>query len=111
MKFIVTSAMMLVACAVFYVSPIVALAQQAGTYGPHMWGGGWWMFFGPFTMILFFGAIVLVVVLLVRWLDGSRRDYRTPSSDKTALAILEERFARGEIDKEEFEERRRILSE
>lgn len=91
-----------------------ASAQQWGgpNYGPHMWGGGSWMFFGPMMMIIFIAAVVIVVVLVVRWLGGSghggaphRHVGRTP------LDILKERFAKGEIDKEEFEERRRILGE
>lgn len=89
-----------------------AWAQQTqGDYyhGRHMWDGGW-MFFGPLMMIAFVAVIVVVVVLLLRGLGGHRP--RNPmSSDSNALDILKERFARGEIDKEEYEERRRILRE
>lgn len=87
-----------------------AWAQQAqGDYyhGRHMWDGGW-MFLGPVMMIAFIAIIVVVVVLLVRGFGGHRPN---PSSDSNALEILKERFARGEIDKEEYEERRRILRE
>ncbi len=46
--------------------------QQTGpSYGPHMWDGGGWMFFGPLMMIVFIAAIVVVVVLMVRWLGGT----------------------------------------
>jgi putative membrane protein len=84
-----------------------AAAQQSlPYYGP--WGGGAWMLFGPFMMILFVALIVVAVVLLVRWLGGpSRWDGSAPA--KSALDILKERFARGEIDKQEYEEKRRIL--
>ena len=78
-----------------------------------MWNGGWYgWFFGPIMMILFIAVIVLVVVLLVRWLGGIGHG-RAPdaSPGKTPLDILKERFARGEIDKEEFEERRRLLKD
>ncbi len=92
----------------------VAWAQEQGGpyYGPHMWGGGSWMIFGPMMMIVFIAAIVIVVVLVVRWLGGSSQG-RTPypPSGKAPLDILKERFAKGEIDKEEFEERRRALGE
>ena len=72
-----------------------------------MWGGGWW-FLGPLLMIAFVAVIVVVVVLLVRWLGGHRQSVPAlPGS--AALDILKERFARGEIDKEEYEERRRVL--
>ena len=52
---------------------------------------------------------VAAVVLLMRWL-GAGAHAATPAG-KNALDILEERFARGEIDKDEFEERRRVLSD
>lgn len=93
------------------VAPIAAMAQQTRTYGPDMWSGGWWMFGGPMIMILFFGAIIVLIALLVRWLDGSGRDTASPPSHKAPLDILKDRYARGEIDKEEFEERRRVLAE
>jgi len=87
--------------------------QQAGPYyGPHMWHGGPWMFVGPLMMIIFIAAAVAVVVLVVRWLGGSGHGTAAhPSPGRTPLDILKERFARGEIDKEEFEERRRVLGE
>ena len=66
------------------------------------------MFFPPLMMIVFIAAIVAVVVLLVRWLSDRRPGARA-SSESNAVAILRERFARGEIDQEEYEERRRVL--
>jgi len=94
-------------------SPALAQQPQGPYHGPHMWAGGWhgW-FFGPLMMILFIIVAVVVVVLLVRWLGGpghgaSQHDRQ----GKSPLDILKERYARGEIDKEEFEERRRTLGE
>jgi putative membrane protein len=70
------------------------------------------MFFGPLMMIVVIAAVVAVVVLMVRWLGGSGYGAAPhPSPGRTPLDILKERFARGEIDKEEFEERRRVLGE
>ena len=93
-----------------------ALGQENETtrnyYGhPHMWGDWGWggMFFGPIMGILYIGLIVAAIVLVVRWLGGG--EGITAPRGKTALQILEERFARGEIDKDEFEERRRLLSD
>ncbi len=81
-------------------------------YGPHMWNGGWYgWFFGPIMMIVFIGVAAVVVVLLVRWLGGGHGGAPHHARGKTPLDILKERFARGEIDKEEFEERRRVLDE
>jgi putative membrane protein len=84
-------------------------------WGPQMmgWGGGWYgMIFGPIFMILVLGLVIAVAVLLVRWLGGASltaTPHQLPA--RTPLDILKERFARGEIDKGEFEERRRTLSD
>ena len=89
-----------------------ALADAPGgaEYGHHgMWGGGWGgMLFGLIMLLLVIAAIVAVVVLVVRFMAGSGSGTAKPSG-KTPADILEERFARGEIDAEEFEERRRVL--
>jgi putative membrane protein len=63
------------------------------------------MFFGPLFM---FAAPVLLVVLLVRWLSDSRD---SPSVGlRTPREILDERFAKGEIEREEYEARRKALA-
>lgn len=93
-----------------------ALAQAAAE-GPGYWhyGRDWgWghMIFGSMMMLLFWGVIIVGVVIVVRWLTGgSSQESRSPPARKRALDILEERFAQGEIDKEEFEERKRLLSD
>jgi putative membrane protein len=67
------------------------------------WGG---MIFGPIMMIV----IVVLIVLLVRWLVESGRGEASHSPPtQTPLDILKERYAKGEIDKDEFEERRHVL--
>jgi putative membrane protein len=76
-------------------------------YGPHMWDGGDW-FFGPFMMLLFLGVLVAIVVLLVRWLGGVGPGM-SAGGRATPLDVLRERYARGEIDKAEFEERKGVL--
>lgn len=85
-------------------------------YGPGMmWGGSWGgPVFGLLTMFIFFGAVVLLVVLAIRWVAGLGAHHAPPpppASRTSALDILKERFARGEIDKDEFEERKRHLSD
>ena len=104
------------------VSQSAAWAQippDVGRYawGPHMmwWGGGWYaMIFGPLFMILFFAILMAAIAFLVRWLGGpwpgTAPPHHAPPA-RSALDILKERFARGEIDKDEFEERRRVLGE
>jgi len=106
------------ASAVYTLMSSAALAQASTTpetypYGPHMiWGGGWeGMFFGPLFMVLVIAAVVAIVLLLVRRPGGSWQGTLTPPPGRTALDILKERFARGEIDKADYEERRRALGE
>jgi putative membrane protein len=55
-------------------------------------------------MALFMGGTILLIIWGVRRFTGSNRQ-----DDSRALAILEERYARGEIDREEFESRRQDL--
>ncbi len=94
---------------------VPALAQTSADR-PDYWHYGWdWgsghMIFGSLMMILFWGGLILLIVLAARWLGGRlSRDAGPAAPRKLALDILEERFARGEIDKEEFEERKRLLS-
>ena len=80
-------------------------------YGPGMmWGGGWvGPFFGLFMMAVAFAILVGLTVAVIRWLVGLGGNHVSPPSKSTPLDILKERFARGEIDKDEFEERKRHL--
>jgi putative membrane protein len=79
--------------------------------GPMMGGFGW---FGSFHLLFsVFWTIVFIVLILgaIRLLrdskrGGWRRFYRDP-----ALDSLRERYAKGEIEKAEYEERRKVLSE
>ncbi len=73
------------------------------------WGGDWGMgIFGGLSMILWWVLVIVAVVLLVRWLSGTGVGGGRPQGD-SALTILRERYARGEIGKEEFESRKRDL--
>lgn len=95
--------------------PMAASAAMAQAddryYGPHMWGGGWQMWlFGPLMMIVMIAMIAAVVTLVIRWSGGSgSHGAGGRSLDRNAHDILRERFARGEIDQEEYEARRRVL--
>ena len=85
-------------------------------YGRHMmWAGGWYgMILGPLFMILVLVVVIAGIGLFGRWFGapwyGVQPPHHAPRA-QTPLDILKERFARGEIDKDEFEERRRVLSE
>lgn len=70
------------------------------------WGGGWGIL-GVLHMLLWWVLIILGIVVLARWAFGGGPG-RGPSEDR-AIAILRERYARGEIDKAEFEARKRDL--
>lgn len=70
-----------------------------------MWlgyGSGWM----GIWMILFWGGVVALIVWGVRAANTPR-----PGGASSARSILEERFARGDIDQSEFEQRRRALEE
>ena len=77
-----------------------------GTFGG--WGMGWG--FGWVFMLLFWALIIFGIVAVVRWLIGSSTGGTGSTREKTPLDLLKERYARGEIDQEEFERKKRDLS-
>lgn len=96
-------------------SPVAwADTSSFGHHGSHMWGGGPGWFLGPFFMIFVLVAVAVLVVLLVRWLVPGQSDLFSTAKQGTPtrnnpVDILKERFAKGEIDKKEFEDRRKVL--
>lgn len=79
---------------------------QPGHYGwdPSMGWGGWWM--GPVMMLAGFAVLVLIIIGLWRLIVGSGD---RGQGREVALNVLRDRFARGEIDEEEFEARKKAL--
>ena len=74
------------------------------------WGmGSGHMMMGSLMMFFFLLVVVTVVALVVRWVGGSSPRKDAPTAHGPARGILDERFARGEIDNDEYEERRRLL--
>jgi putative membrane protein len=79
-------------------------------YGHPMWSGGWtWghMFMGWGMMAVFLIVMIVVVVLLTR---GSGSDAGRSGDTSSAMDILNERYARGEIDSAEYQERKNVIS-
>lgn len=71
---------------------------------PHFFDGwGWFFWIMMISMIIFWAAIIAVIFLLIRWLAYPGGRPPTPSEKDRALQILNERYAKGEISKEEYE--------
>lgn len=75
-------------------------------YEDHMSGWGYGLM--TLSMVLFWGLLLTGTVLLVRWLgrDGRRSPGADPPSPQQLLA---ERFARGEIDEDDYRRRLETL--
>src|SRR5262245_17124445 len=87
--------------------PAVAWAQERAWEWHPMWGmwGAWGL--GMMLFMLVFWALVIVgLVLGLRWLAMPGRESRSDA----ALDILRQRYARGEINKDEFDTKKRDLS-
>ncbi len=77
-----------------------------------MWGFhegmGWWWVFGSIWMVIFWAIIIGLVIWGIKQFTGGGR---TPPTSETPLEIAQKRLARGEINREEFEELRRTLQQ
>ena len=73
----------------------------------HGWGHGW---FGGIPMLLFWILVFMLLATVMRWAFSSSAEGREGvMGSNDPLKILKRRYARGEIEKIEFEERRREL--
>lgn len=73
-------------------------------------GFGWGSGFGFFFMLLFWALLIVGIIAVVKWLAGSSAGVGTPPP-KSARQILDERYARGEIEREEYEQKKRDLEQ
>ena len=96
-------------------SSTTALAQWGDNRGWHMgpgmmggWGMGW---FGGIFMMIFWVLVLVGLFFLIKWLiQTTSRSKSGACSGNRALDILKERFARGEIDAAEFEEKKKVIA-
>jgi len=67
---------------------------------------GWGMGIGWIAMLIFWGLVILGIAMLVKylWTSSSRMD-----GQEKALDILNQRYARGEIDSEEYQRKKADL--
>jgi putative membrane protein len=88
---------------------LVVLAQMMGR-GDHMDNGnGWWWVMGIIGLLILIAVVVIVVMVLQR--SNAPRHEASASTRRTADDLLSERFARGEIDEDEYRRRREALRE
>ncbi len=79
-------------------------------FGYGAMGGFGWIF-----MIVFWGLVLWAIIALIRGgfgkghMCGHDHGNDAHGKDKSPLEILKERYAKGEIDKKEFEERKKDL--
>lgn len=90
--------------------PVFADAASGGG----MWGGDHQMMYGMggFGMLMMLGLLVLIimaVVFLMRGFSHSQHRHGNAESNSRPIDILNERYARGDIDHDEYEERKRRL--
>jgi|SRR5215208_4903590 putative membrane protein len=110
--------LVLVLLPVFAGSGLFGSGSMMGQGG--MMGGGWGIFgiIGMLVPLLFFGGLIAVIVWAVTQLGSGGHApsgrYAAGSAgihEQSAEEIVKQRFARGEIDAEEYEERHRVLRE
>ncbi len=83
-----------------------------GMMGPGMmgnWGYGMMGGYG-FLSIFFWILVIAAIVLLVLWLVRKAPHWQQTRVEESAMDILKKRYARGEINREEFEEKKKIIS-
>ncbi len=81
----------------------------------HGWGWGWggWILMG-LLMVVFWAVVITLVILAIRYFTSDRSGAgatRPAPGPNRAEELLAERFARGEIDEDEFRQRMALLRE
>jgi len=114
-KSITTGTITALALSLVFFSSTTALAGWRENQGWHMgpgmmggWGMGW---FGGIFMMIFWVLVLVGLIFLIKWLvQTTNRAKSDAGNGNRALEILKERYARGEIDIAEFEEKKKVVA-
>lgn len=77
-----------------------------GSQGCGLWSMGW---SGWILMTFFWVAVIVGIVMLIRYLWSAQKQGPSTLDKRDPFDILKERYAKGEIDTQEFEERKSTL--
>ena len=77
----------------------------------HDWGMMNWGWGGMIFQVLFWLVIIGLIIWGVKYITGQSRTSNSSSTGDSALDILKKRYAKGEIDREEFEQKKKDLLE
>lgn len=99
-------------------SPVFADSASGQSEGWHMMGSGYGHefgtmhgLFGVLWMVLIFGGLIALIIFAVRGFRISHTGITPPTSTRTPLEILKERYAQGDIESDEFEDRKKRLAQ
>ena len=102
---------LLAASVVMTVGASVGLADSSASrgyeYGHMGWSGGYGMF-GGLMMLVFWGVVIALIVMAVRWFSSGTQTKQEPQD---ALEILKSRFASGELDEAQYRKQKSVLEE
>lgn len=73
-------------------------------------GMGWWMVFGTILTILFWLGIFVIIAWVVARVAGLADPDTVPAAKQKPLEIARERYAKGEITKDQFEQIKKDLA-
>ena len=85
------------------------MMPQGGVVGGWAWGLA--MGLGALSTLAFWGALIVGIILLVRWFAARAAHPDEQSGADPALETLRRRYAAGEISQEEYENRRKVLEQ